>query len=299
MVPIIPSDEEQEAKRDVLEGRCVAFIGAGISIPPGRDWDGLVKEIADRCKIAFDGRTSLPSIIDQCIESDESTCNEACRELLPRHVATSRTAMNYLLKLPFRAILTTNFDPWLQQQSWSMRYKRYHIYPDLPIHNGLKDGLYYIHGFFDSINRDANIRSLVFGEQSFREAYEKSLLPGFLLNVFTYETILFIGINPTEKYLSRLLRASIDIRKKISTNFRQANTLPKRYILWPVSGEASLEESEIEKRTISETLSLDVTPIIYDKKMSDYRGLEEFLFNWTQEGDIKSRPPPFKTGWDL
>ncbi len=291
--------EEAEAKKLVLTGECVAFVGAGVSIPPGKNWSDTVRCVATRCGIPIEGNMSLPEIIDKCLDKDEVTCNQACRELFPRHIASSRPATSYLLRLPFKAILTTNFDPWLQQHSRRESYQRCHIYPDLPLHYGLKDGIYYLHGYFDSENMHATVRALVFGEQSFREAYDSSLLPGFLLNVFTYETVLFVGVDPTEQYLSKLLQQSIGIRKRIASDHITTSVPPKRFILWPTPIGTSPEQHAQENAAISAIRSLEITPILYDRKKSDYRGLEELLFSWIREGDLKNRPAPFKTGFDL
>jgi hypothetical protein len=291
--------EEVEAKRLVLDGKCIAFVGAGASIPPGENWNDTVRRIATHCGIPIEDNMSRPEIIDKCLDKDEATCNQACRDLFPRHIASSRPAMDYLLRLPFKALLTTNFDPWLRQHSRRDHYQRCHIYPDLPLHYGLKDGIYYLHGYFDSEDRNATVRALVFGERSFREAYEGSLLPGFLLNVFTYETVLFVGVDPTEQRLFTLLQQSISIRKQIASDSTAISVPPKRFILWPTPVGASPEQRAQEDATISAIRSLETTLVLYDRKKSDYRGLEELLFSWIEEGDLKNRPAPFKAGFDL
>jgi len=295
-----PPDDALELKNLVLRGECVAFVGAGLSIPPGRDWEGLVKDVANHCSVSFDNGGSLPEIIDKCIKVDERGCNEVLRDSLPRHIATTRTGIGYLHRLPLKAILTTNFDPWIRQQSRQERYQRYHIYPDLPLHCGLDSGIYYLHGYFDSGDMTANIHRLVFGERSFREAYEESLLPGFLLNVFVYENILFIAFDPTEEHVSRLLLQSMSIRRAIDSLPRLPTDMPKkRFALWPAPVGKTPEERETEYAGISRIRSLEVTPVFYDRGGSDYRGLEELLYSWIQEGELKDRPAPFSTGFDL
>lgn len=294
----IPSGVEKKIKGNVLSENCVAFVGAGLSIPPGRDWDLTVQEIAKHCRVSTDEGKEHPTIIDECLKKDENACNEKLREIFPKHVATSRKATDYLLRLPFKAILTTNFDPWLHQQSRQERYKRLHVYPDLPLKDGLQGGLYYLHGYFDSERKEASIRSLVFGEKSFHEAYNRSLLPGFLLNTFTYENILFLGIDPTEKNISDLLRKSIRIRKDVQMSSESRSDEPGRFILWPSPKGPSGNERKLEENKLSLIQSLDIEPLVYQKKADDYRGLEEILFGWVQEGDIRNRPPPFKSGFD-
>lgn len=294
------SPDALELEKLVLEEQCVvAFVGAAATIPPGQAWRETVRTIATRCGVAFKDDRPLPDVIDECIAKDETACNEACRELFPTHIASSRTALDYLLRLPFKALLTTNFDPWIRQHSQQALYKRVHVYPDLPLHYGLMNGLYYLHGYYDSANKNATVRALVLGERSFVEAYDESLLPGFLLNVFTYETVLFVGINPTEPRLAAILGQSISVRKRIGAGRGSTNVLPKRFILWPFSARPTQEERVLEDKSITMIRSLDIVPVFYDRRASDFRGLEELLFGWVERGELRNRPAPFSTGFDL
>ena len=194
--------------------------------------------------------------------------------------------------------LTTNFDPWLHQHSRQEHYKRCHVYPDLPLKDGLQGGIYYIHGYFDSEREDATIRSLVFGKESFHKAYMRSLLPGFLLNTFTYETILFVGVDPTEENIYKIIRQSISIRSDVRTIQESQSEMPKRFILLPEQSGLSGKTLALEDSRISSLRSLEIEPLFYCKKADDYRGLEELLYRWVEEGDIRNRLAPFKTGFD-
>src|SRR5205085_3438139 len=109
--------------------------------------------------------TEYPAVVDNCISINETGCNEALRAKLPAHVATSRTAIGYVLRLPFKALITTNFDPWIRQQSRMEKYKVTHVYPHLPLNDGLGNRIYYIHGFFDSEEPTSSIVKLVLGKK--------------------------------------------------------------------------------------------------------------------------------------
>src|SRR5687768_15379661 len=117
-----------EVRRDVLGGKCVAFVGSGLSKPPADTWKPTVMKIAEKCGIETAG-LDLPAVIDACIEADLRTANTACRELFPRYTSVIRPALPLLLRLKFRAILTTNFDPYLRTHSQASDYK-FHVYPD-------------------------------------------------------------------------------------------------------------------------------------------------------------------------
>jgi hypothetical protein len=111
-----------EVKRLVLDGQCVAFVGAGLSMPPALLWVPTVEQIANHCGVPFDTTGTgeevaarCLDVIDTCLEKDEAIYIQALRKQWPQHTSTTRTAMPYVLRLPFQAILTTNFDPWIRQ----------------------------------------------------------------------------------------------------------------------------------------------------------------------------------------
>lgn len=298
-----PADTLQdltELKKSVLTKECVVFVGAGLSKPPGKDWKGLVRSIAIRCEVERKEDDAEPEIIDKCIDKNVVMCNQALKEEFPQHSVMVRTALVDLHRLPFKALLTTNFDPWIQQQSRVEKYKRWHVYPDLPIVGGISQGLYYLHGYLDYINAEPNIRQLVFGKKSFQNAYADSLLPGFLLNVFVYENVLFIGFNPTETNIANLLSKSMDIRRMLAARFgKPISALPKRYVLWPAPNGKTEEDRVREEMEISRLGSLEVIPILFDRVDDDYKGIEIILKSWIAEGPQEDRPTPFSTGFKL
>lgn len=73
----------------MLEGKCVAFIGAGLFAQLTGDWRGLVREIAAACAVAVGPGDDLPKTIDACIDADETKCNAALRAKLPHYTAAS------------------------------------------------------------------------------------------------------------------------------------------------------------------------------------------------------------------
>ncbi len=161
----VSATAHDRAKQLVLDRQCVAFLGAGISHPPAQLWEQLVRELA-RCCGVTDLTGTNPEIVDRCIKKDRDACNRTLREELPKHTALIRTAVPLTMRLPFRAILTTNVDPWIRQQTVSDWQRACFIYPDLPFGGGTP-GLYYLHGLFDADDKDACITKLVFGEDSF------------------------------------------------------------------------------------------------------------------------------------
>jgi len=292
-------ESSKELTTLVLSGNCVVFVGAGLSIPPAKKWESLVKDIADNCKVKFDNN-DLHTVIDNCINKDEHLCNQFLNEEFPFFISSTRNAMSDLLKLKFKAILTTNFDPWISRDSWRKKHKNVFIYPDLPLLKPINDNIYYLHGRFDSEAQNSSIRGLVFGKNSFTDAYNNSLLTGLLLNLLVYERILFIAFNPTEKYFSRLVESSVMIQKRIMDEQGVSTSSPKHFCLLPQSDKKFMDEKTYGKneRMIMQTKALSITPITYQMEGEDHRGLERLLHNWRQLGDPKLRPPELSTGFE-
>jgi hypothetical protein len=274
------------------------FVGSGIVIPPGGTWIGLVSKIADRCRVKRKTSEPLPDLIDRCLTpSRRKICNDAFREEFPKHSVVTRTALVSLHRLSFKSLLTTNFDPWIHQQSRIAHYKVVHKYPDLPLSGiGLSGGLFYLHGYFDPDSSDPPIDGLIFGRTSFEDAYRESLLPGFLLNVFTYENVLFVGFDPTENNIARILLASRQLRTQIARSLHTTPTV-RHFILFPVSDGMTGAELARHAKSVEDLLALGIIPVQYAKKGDDFRGLEEVLAGWIDLGELQERPAPFATGF--
>ena len=294
-----PATDEQvikDAERIILGGRCVAFLGAGVSIPPGEQWKMLVEEIAERCDVPTEG-IPLPIVIDQCINKDLTSCNDILREKLHRYSSGIRPVVSSLMRLPFRAILTTNFDPWVHSESVAKWQRSVFVYPDLPLGEGLNRGLYYLHGYYDSDSKNSCIRRLVFGEESFERAYHGSLLEGFLLQVLTYESILFVGFDPTEERFATILGKAARIRRHIMDD-RGPVGPPRRFALWALPYAQNDVERAEQASNISHLRSLDLEVVLYDREGETWRGLDRLVDRWVEEGDPQCKRAPFRSGFE-
>jgi len=237
--------------------------------------------------------TDLRKAIDACIAKNQPACDGALRELFPVHIAKTRPAIPHLSRLKFKAIVTTNFDPWLRMHLRQSDYPKCLVYPDLSLNGGIDGNIYYIHGFFNSDDPDAKITDLVFGEDSFCTAYNSSLLPGFLLNLFVYETVLFVGFNPTEDYIADILYRSVGLRKHIAARIRAPEqSLPRRFILQGVLPTTTDRDRGNLQRSLAQLDTLQIEPVYYDAR-DGHVGLERLLFNWVEQGSVENRPPPF------
>lgn len=290
------ANTQEQLKDLVLQKKCIAFIGAGFSIPPSKAWQPLVKKIAQECGIPYDP-DDIYHVIDACIELNERACNETLRHELPLYIPGTRNAIPELLNLQFKAILTTNFDPWIWREANRNGYPQFYVYPTLP---GLREGMFYLHGQFNSESPNSSISKLVFGEKSFKEAYDNSLLTGLLMNLLVYERIAFISFNPLEEHFVKLIKKSNHIYKYLMNEKGQSAPGPRHFCLWPAPNRQYMTDEEIAENRIRlrEIESLEIAPVIYPMEGKDHRGLERLLHNWREQGDPDFRPPRLATGFE-
>ncbi|MEX2109270.1 MAG: SIR2 family protein [Gemmatimonadaceae bacterium] len=266
----------------------MAFIGAGLSIPMSDEWAKLVEGLAAKCGVK--AGTDLYATVDDCLDADPSACDEFMRERFPFVHTINRTALGLVARLPFKSLLTTNFDAWLWLQSEREDFVEVLIYPQITLTGGLAKRIFYLHGQFDE-QRDTRTSDLVFGKRSFEAAYSPgSILPGFLLDVFTFLNVVFVGFTPTETYISEILRRSNQIHRQIEATGRKITV--KRYSLEPDWKDTSPEwkAHQVKLRALSD---LSIEPCLYDPVAADRRGLDRLLYGWLQLGDLKKRAPAF------
>ena len=290
----------------ILQSACVAFVGAGVSIPPSEPWIPFVRGLATHCAVQTGVDESPLDVVDRCIEANEGACIAYMRHSLPPYPASMRTAMPMLYRLPFRAILTTNFDPWLYLTARKTDVRAVWIYPDLRFglyrvpdrgESGVGVDLLYLHGLFHPKSGRDSVRSLVFGRRAFAEAYgEASLLPGLLLDLFTYENVVFIGFDPMEENMARLLRRSIETRRAVA---RGGRPIPRRFLLHASDPRADREALEREADYLAKLRSHEITPCIYDREDTDWRGLDRLLGSWVGVLHGPTSLPPLPGGLDM
>ncbi|MCJ7481974.1 MAG: SIR2 family protein [Thermodesulfovibrionales bacterium] len=283
---------EKEVEALVRNRGCVIFMGAGLSIPPSGNWSSTAKEFAKYCGVrASKGKEK--ETIDKCIKKNPSKFDDKFRDLFQKDNAAQRTAYTYLIKLHFKAWVTTNFDPWFHNNTPGSNINFCKKYPDISMNTGLSNRLFYIHGYFNSEDKNCFAKDMVFGKRSFKEAYgPDSLLPGFLLNLFTYENVIFVGFDPSEEYIRDVIERSNHIRGKIQRQTGVGITT-KRYIMWKICEGISDKDREEWKLKISLFNSLEIIPFLYNPIEKDHRGLETIFRNWV--GKFVGSPAPFES----
>lgn len=247
-------DPEQALVSAIDAGRCVAFVGAGLSFPAVGGWRDLLLEVAARSR-----DSSIAKVVRELVgDGSDNVSLEAAAQLLEdaepdgklgELVATTiealchragpaedvvRQRVEHLERIPFRAILTTNFDRYLPGElpgpGVYRRILRAHELgtPRYGSPNGrARCPVVCLHG---SLTAPRSITMT-------RRAYRKRLHadPGyrrFLGTLFSTHTVVFIGFSFTDAYVNEL-------RSEVLTLFghddetRSQTPLPTAFTVMP------------------------------------------------------------------
>jgi len=292
------NDRIEDIEKTVYSGNCVVLFGAGIAVPPGQDWGGLIQKLANT--FGVDPNLSQYDLVDMCMETNRALFYQCLKESFPALSVQTRTAALKLLQLPFLAYLTTNFDPSFKGIATRERLKgSIWTYPDLPLHDSVTQNIYYLHGQFDATRPIADIDKIVFGRRAFEQAYRESLLSAFLLHVMVYFDVLFICFNPREKYIAEVIKRSRQIKRDI---LRAKQNAPdtKLYVLWPEPEPPQIVEGKmIEDRSIEELTALGLEVGVFDPKRTEgWIGLEEVLDRWIKKDPTNIFSPLQEGNWE-
>jgi len=277
----------------IREGRCVAFIGAGISKPIYPSWEELIDELCDACgcpKLSETERMNperLRKKADECKLTNPRKYKETLWRIFSGKKTQTRKAYNFLTMLPFASYVTTNFDTLLRDASGE-DIDGVYCYPDLPSHKLSKRSIFYIHGIIEKDGK-CRVDSLVLGEESFQKAYSNdSLLPSFLKNLFTYYPVVFLGFSLRDPSIQSVLQSANKIRREIANDKNLSlDNLPKRYILLP-------KAERTDNRRFEE---LGVRVIGFEIRSDDFYEIESILEWWVNTITSK-RKAPFRSGFE-
>lgn len=207
----------------IRAGRCVAFIGAGFVIPAVPPWQALLEQLAESID---DGHAEKLEIIQWLKHAKVSRDNEGIAEciqavlgdqfmpqLRARLTAGSlppdiRRRLDFLHEVPFRAVLTTNFDTLIdgdlpgpdvyariltvRDRAWWDRY----YWDD---GQSARTPCVKLHGKLE------NPESLVFTTREYRRRlHENPNYRAFLRALFATHTVLFLGFSFTDAYVNDL-----------------------------------------------------------------------------------------------
>jgi hypothetical protein len=222
---------------EIKSGNCIAFVGAGFSAPALPTWDNLIRTISNHSLVSPKTRKTVNSLLDSSDNpATELFDKEAAAQILEDELSgelasivrevlkpskgdgdtTVRNRRNLLAKIPFQAILTTNFDDYLQAPSvrenaysevlkqssrrWvdSVNWKSSEgnsLVPIVKLHGQLSDG--------------QSITDVALSRSGYRKLlFERPDYANFLKAIFVTRTVLFIGFSFSDSYLN-LLRSEV------------------------------------------------------------------------------------------
>jgi len=218
---------------EIKSGNCVAFVGAGFSAPALPTWDDLIRTLKEHESISTETRKAVTNLLDsQSNSASELFDKEAAAQLLEDELSTAlpkalkdalkpssdagdaRVLKRKLLlsQIPFQAILTTNFDDYLQ--STSIRSNKYSevLNPsarrwtnsvdwDEP-EGGSLVPIVKLHGQLSTNELENDV---VLSRSGYRKLlFERPDYANFLKAVLVTRTVLFIGFSFSDAYLNQL-----------------------------------------------------------------------------------------------
>lgn len=213
----------QPLVRAITAGDCVAFVGAGFSAPVIPQWRQLIADLSRpplMTNPTLEGRIAslLEGGTGRDLEAAAQTLRDAIGEEAfgaalrdrlgdPPRNAVMRRRLELLNSIPFRAILTTNFDGLLQGMTpgreayLGVLRPSGHRWFDRRYWHAARPGaaVVKLHGSIDLPD------GVVFTQRDYRRRlYESPGYATFLRAVMSTTTVLYLGFSFTDAYLNEL-----------------------------------------------------------------------------------------------
>lgn len=228
--------------REIEAGNCVAFVGAGFSAPVVPLWKDLLQQLAAAPELAPTTRSRVERLVAQGKAKDLEAAAQILRDQVggdafARHLheivgtPTLDERMHERIRLlegiPFRAVLTTNFDGVLRGEGPGrnaylpvLRPTGHRWYESRWWGNGSGAQVVQLHG------SAAAADDLVFTRQDYRRRlYATPGYTTFLRSVMATTTVLYLGFSFTDAYLD-------EVRSEILALLEyQGSDLPIAYAL--------------------------------------------------------------------
>lgn len=267
----------EQISKIISSGRCVAWIGAGLS--PIKSWSDLICLLSKKCGVAQPGRgDDLRLKAQECKDNDTDVYRKSLRALFPDSVDSPHVC-NGLLNLGFHGYVTTNFDSGLSRAS-QMKGLRNNVYAynnsghDLPVLelDPQRKPIFYIHGHIDHLGDE----DVVLAEEDFEKAYASSHIQGFLDQLVKNVSILFVGCSLSEKELAEIFKKIQRELEHIPRNTTRLILLPIRYK--KTEGHVSMERDlDMENSEETELYKMKIQTIRYDNEDGNHEAIFDIL----------------------
>lgn len=215
----------------IKDGDCVAWIGSGLSA--GADypsWEKIIRDLCDACNVTSLGEDEastevLQTKADECKDHAPNKYYHTLATHFGKPISKTRLAYQLLLKLPFKAFVTTNYDPLLMYAGEIENHPKVFRYPSLPTDalSCSPAAIVYMHGlarYRDPITHDeiATGKDLVLSKSEFDAAYE-GMLRSFLEQMLAFRKVLFLGCGLREPEIQAIFQRIRDAYAAIQVSF--------------------------------------------------------------------------------
>jgi len=202
-----------DATRD---GSLVLLVGSGLSIAAGMaSWDEVATVLREHASV---GRDDFEGVFDTLETPDavrrsipQATYERILREAYGDQYAPTEQH-RIIAQLPFRTILTTNFDSLLERANSGQGASSITIAEDSDVPRWQESAGRQVVKFHGTIERPS---TLVFGERSYAELYQSNgLMMSLLRTLFATRPILFVGFGFRDPFVKALLSSVHQVANK-------------------------------------------------------------------------------------
>jgi len=261
--------------------RCVAVIGAGVSAGDYPIWAHLISQLQERCGVrAEDLPSASPLDAAQAArDKNPAAYYQALDEIFDRRPAP-RSARRYhlLARIEFLSYLTLNLDPMLVD-TLDLHYNiTVSDFPNLQSQNHGQREVFCVHGRLGP-GRPAATTPIVLTSREFEAAYDPFGVPlhSFIQQTLISNDVCFLGCNPAEPNLARILEAC---KRHCQTQHGLTSmTRPNWYLL---------AEDGYDQLDAVEDCGIHV--VQYSKRDAQFSGMDEVLEYWANKRSPTLRP---------
>jgi len=277
----------------IKNGSFIVWVGSGLSKNadyPG--WVETIEELCLKCKVPFLNESEewtserLIEKAEECKIADIDMYHSTLADLFGKPVSSTRSAYYSLMELPFKAYVTTNFDPLLSEAGAFQEDREILSYPFLPQKFEPPQPIFYIHGLARSGGR-ATGKNLILAHSDYNEAYEDpGVVKNFVVEIFSYHPLLFLGCSLNEPEMFKAFEKVHNIHALLKRTYPDFE-LPKKFIILPIrqrqirlkSSDEKIErddEKELEEFKRYEDMGIEVIRYV-PNDLKNHAEIDEFL----------------------
>ena len=204
---------------------------------------------------------------DKCKTANVDEYEKTLGELYGEREVETRQAYSRLMKAPFKAYVTTNFDPLLSEAADVEGYLDVRYYPDLPSPDieRCEKALFYIHGHARPKGKP-NGHNLILSRSEFKQAYGTTgVVRLFVQHLLLNYSIVFLGCGLLEPDIHQQIQCVHEMHVQVKAA-RDGFVPPLRFALSQtiVSEATGTRDLDAEARETDRFRALDTEVLRYD-----------------------------------